>query len=211
MATINFSYRSKKEQAYLSAKLRFSINKEPFVSTAKTSIKTSLEVWEWIGILDIKDAQLDEKVLNLRDDVKKLKTHILEAFEAETNKNKPTQKEWLQTTINNINKPENETPTKLVEYLEYYLKSRENEINPPFEKKVNALKGKLIKLDAYAKHNHVIKEVNENFKNLFVKFLTKKEYSKNYIKKQFSILKTEKISRPFFKKGRRRVEVKLGE
>ncbi|MBZ9787609.1 site-specific integrase [Psychroflexus sp. CAK57W] len=189
MATINFYYRSKKEQAFLTIKLRFSIDKENFVKTAKTPIKTSSEIWEKYYELKINDAQLRKKVFELRETLSDIETFILDSFDSEHNKSKITSNEWLTNTIENFYKEDNEAPLTLVEYIDYYLEARKNEIKPHFVRKMKGLKKKLIQMQENHKHQYKIKEVNENFKNDFVSFLKSSDYSTNYIKKVFTILK----------------------
>jgi len=189
MATINFYYRSKKEQTNLSIKFRFSLNKDNFVITGKTPIRTSLEVWSKIEALRVDDAQLRKQVFEVRDLLSDLENYILETFEAEPNKVKATQKEWLTTALNNFYKADNETPTTLVDYVNYYLEVRKNEIKQHLKFKLNGLVKKLKEFENLNKHEYKIHEVNEAFKNLFTDFLQSKDYSQNYIKKQFGFLK----------------------
>lgn len=189
MATINFYYRSKKEQTNLSIKFRFSLNKDNFVITGKTPIRTSLEVWSKIEALRVDDAQLRKRVFEVRDLLSDLENYILETFEAEPNKVKTTQKEWLTTTLNNFYKTDNETPTTLVDYVNYYLEVRKNEIEQHLKFKLNGLVKKLKEFEDFNKHEYKILEVNEAFKNLFTDFLQSKDYSHNYIRKQFSFIR----------------------
>jgi integrase len=189
MATINFYYRSKKEHTNLSIKFRFSLNKDNFVITGITPIRTSLEVWSKIEALRVDDAQLRKRVFEVRDLLSDLENYILEKFEAEPNKVKATQKEWLTTALNNFYKADNETPTTLVDYANYYLEVRKNEIKQHLKFKLNGLVKKLKEFENLNKHEYKILEVNEAFKNLFTDFLQSKGYSQNYIKKQFGFLK----------------------
>ena len=189
MATLNFYYRSKKEQTNLSIKFRFSLNKDNFVITGKTPIRTSLEVWSKIEALRVDDAQLRKQVFEVRNLLSDLENYILETFEAEPNKVKTTQKEWLTTTLNNFYKTDNETPTTLVDYVNYYLEVRKNEIEQHLKFKLNGLVKKLKEFEDFNKHEYKILEVNEAFKNLFTDFLQSKDYSHNYIRKQFSFIR----------------------
>jgi integrase len=189
MATVNFYYRSKKEQTNLSIKFRFSLNKDNFVITGKTPIRTSLDIWSKIEALRIGDAQLRKQVFEVRNLLSDLENHILKAFEAEPNKVKATQKEWLTTVLNSLYKDENETPTTLVDYVNYYLEVRKNEIEQHLKFKLNGLVKKLKEFEDLNKHEYKILEVNEAFKNLFTDFLQSKDYSHNYIRKQFSFIR----------------------
>jgi len=189
MATLNFYYRSKKEQTNLSIKFRFSLNKDNFVITGKTPIRTSLEVWSKIEALRVDDAQLRKQVFEVRNLLSDLENYILDTFEAQPNKAKATQKEWLTTTLNNFYKTDNETPTTLVDYVNYYLEVRKNEIEQHLKFQLNGLVKKLKEIEDLNKHEYKILEVNEAFKNLFTDFLQSKDYSHNYIRKQFSFIR----------------------
>ena len=189
MATINFYYRSKKEQSYLTAKLRFSFNKKPFVITAKTKTNTSLQVWQKIDAKRIDDGEIKDQVIDLKKDLSKLEKFVLKNFEAEPNKYKPTQKQWLKSILDTFYNPENEAPTGLVDYLNFYLENRNTEIKKHLKFKFKALKSKLEALEAQKKTQYEIKDVNESFKNTFVEFLKEKSYSQNYTRKQFGFLK----------------------
>lgn len=182
MATLNFYYRSKKEQTNLSIKFRFSLNKDNFVITGKTPIRTSLEVWSKIEALRVDDAQLRKQVFEVRDLLSDLENYILETFEAEPNKVKATQKEWLTTALNNFYKADNETPTTLVDYVNYYLEVRKNEIKQHLKFKLNGLVKKLKEFENLNKHEYKIHEVNEAFKNLFTDFYNQKTTHKTTLK-----------------------------
>lgn len=189
MATINFYYRSKKEQANLTAKLRFSEAKENFVITAKTPIRTSLEVWSKRNAKRIDDVVIRNEVLKLLKKLSDLETYLIDSFENEVDKNRPQQKQWLTDTIENFFIKDKEQPTKLTKYIDFYIEARKNDIKKHLIFKFSILKKRILELETEQKRQYEISEVNESFKNLFIDFYTKNNYSQNYIKKQFSFLK----------------------
>lgn len=189
MATINFYYRSTKEQANLTAKLRFSEDKENFVITAKTPIRTSLEVWSKRNAKRIDDVIIRNEVLELLKKLSDLEAYLIDSFENEVDKNRPQQKQWLTDTIEDFFNSDKEQPTKLTKYIDFYLEVRKNELKKQLRTKFETLKQKIVILETEKKHQYEISEVNESFKNLFIDFYTKNNYSKNYIKKHFSFLK----------------------
>jgi len=128
-------------------------------------------------------------VFEVRNLLSDLENYILDTFEAQPNKAKATQKEWLTTTLNNFYKTDNETPTTLVDYVNYYLEVRKNEIEQHLKFQLNGLVKKLKEIEDLNKHEYKILEVNEAFKNLFTDFLQSKDYSHNYIRKQFSFIR----------------------
>lgn len=189
MATINFYYRSKKEQAFLTAKLRFSLNKSNYVKTEKTPIKTSFEVWNKHKADRITDAQIRSKVHELIGKMSALKLHILDAYDSEHNTKRLIENNWLELAIQSFYKSDNKAPENLLDYVDYYLSSRKNEIKPHFKSKLNVLKKKLDQMENLNSHSYLIKEVDENFKNEFIEFMVSNNYSQNYIKKQFTYIK----------------------
>lgn len=189
MATINFYYRSKKPKINLTAKLRFSIDKDNFVKTAKIPTETSFEVWDKYEAIRIKDAEVKKEVNDLRTELTNLENHILKAFNDEPNKYEVNSKQWLNDAINSFYNKNIKVPENLVQYIDHYLKGRESEISEHLKQKFQALKSKLEALENTKDANFKIIDVNESFKNLFVSFLTKNNYSKNYIRKQFGFLK----------------------
>lgn len=189
MATINFYYRSKKETAYLTLKLRFSHEKKDFVKTAKTQIQTSLEVWQKLQAQRIKDAKTKAEVNKLNKETLNLETFIIKKFKAEPNKLKPTSKEWLNNIVNEFYNPTKEVPTDLIAYFNYYLEARKNELKDHYKKKIENLRNHIESLELEHQNKYKVEQVNESFKNSFVEFYKKNRYSENYIKKQFFILK----------------------
>jgi integrase len=189
MATINFYYRSKKDNAYLTTKLRFSHDKKDFVKTAKTEIHTSSEVWQKKGLERIKDAEIKKEVNRVNKECLDLEAFILQKFEAEPNKLKTSSAEWLNNVINEFYNPTKDVPTDLIEYFNYYLKARKNEITTPHKQKIENLRNHLELIEHEHQSKYKIEQVNESFKNSFVDFYKKNKYSENYIKKQFVILK----------------------
>ena len=189
MATINFYYRSKKKQCFLTAKLRFSDDKKNFVKTAKTPVKTNLETWDKYDAFRIADAQIKSKVYELRKELDDLENHIINSFDNEINKSVVNSNDWLINTINDFYKTGNEIPENLIEYSKFYLLARTNEIKPHLIKKINGLIKKLQSFEREKNHQYKLKEINESFKNDFMCFLQSNNYSTNYIKKQFSYVK----------------------
>ena len=189
MATINFYYRSKKEQANLTAKLRFSDNKENFVITAKTPIRTCLEVWSKRKAKRIDDVIIRNEVLELLKKLSDLEAYLIDSFENEVDKKRPQQKQWFTKIIESFFIENNDLPTKLSKYIDFYIKVRENEISKGLRLRFEVLKKRISELETEQKREYKISEVNESFKNLFIDFYTKNNYSQNYIKKHFSFLK----------------------
>ena len=189
MATINFYYRSKKKQCFLTAKLRFSIDKKNFVKTSKTPVKTNFKVWDKYDAVRITDAQLKSNVYELRKELDNLGNHIIETFDDEIDKQKANHNDWLDNAIKDYYKSDIDIPETLIEYTKYYLSVRKNEVKPHFVRKINGLIKKLNSFEKSKHHIYKINEVNENFKNDFIAFLMDNDYSTNYIKKQVSVIK----------------------
>jgi integrase len=186
MATVNFYYRSKKKQTELTVKLRYSFKSENYVHTAKTPISTYLYVWEKYFNKKINDAQIRDKVFELRTELGKLESYILNSF---NDINSAVSKKWLEDKTSNYFNSSGDIPTKISDYVEYYKEVRKNEIKPHFVRKLNVLKKKLAAFDVMQGFSHSLTSINEIFKNQFVDYLKSKHYSDNYIKKQVSLVK----------------------
>lgn len=186
MATVNFYYRSKKKQAQLTIKLRYSIDKKNFVHTAKTPITTYLYIWEKYYNKKINDAQIRDKVFELRAELDKLESYILNSF---NELDSAVSKKWLEDAINAHFKISVDVPSNITNYVAYYREVRKNEIKPHFVRKLNVLEKKLVAFDTQQGFSYKLSSIDENFKNKFVDFLKSRNYSNNYIKKHISLIK----------------------
>ncbi|MCF7569474.1 site-specific integrase [Sabulilitoribacter arenilitoris] len=210
MATVNFLYRSTKDKANLNLRLLFrnlnisskikdketglliDVPYTDFVIGAKTKYEVTKHYWtkqhnrKRLNDVDLENFQTDTiKELN------KIKNHILTAF----NSVSPDEvtKEWLQMQIDyyyNPPKKESVIPTNLIDYIDYYIDCRKDELKETSIKKFKVIKHKLERFEIYRKKQILIIEIDDDFKNEFVDYQKEQLYSKNTRQREFVFIKT---------------------
>ena len=192
MATINFLYRSTKDEANLILRLLFRHEGKDNVLAANT--KYSVSKHYWTKQHDIKRPK-DLADLNRQNDVNKelnlIQKHVLSAF----NEVVPdvVNKKWLESQLKlyyNPPVPPEQLPFSLVGYLEKYLEFKKNEITPNTKKKINVIKQLLIRYVADTEKPLNLKDIDGNFKMSFEAYCLKKLYAPNTIATALKFIKT---------------------
>jgi len=192
MATVNFLYRSTKENATLSLRLLYRFDNKDFVFGAKTKLEVSKHYWTKEHLLKRpKDIAVANKQLEVNNELNNIENHVLGAFK-EIGQSVIT-KEWLQLQIDLYYNPiqrQKEIPTDLISYIDFYLEYRKHEIKPTSIKKYNVIKHKLERMQTERKRPILIKGVNDNFKNEFVSYQKNNGYAQNTIQRELVFIKT---------------------
>ena len=218
MATVHFLYRSDRSKAMLEVRLQHTVKhpdyfvirkkgnrktkeiievKEYFTNyiwTAKTQIEVTKEFWlkqrkiKSKGNVDIGNEQTRVNGL-----CNALDNFINDCFSATTPE--AITKDWLQTQINHYYNPQNEKPIELVpdnliKYIDYYIKYKENYPSVVLIRKINVLKKKLERFQAYRNAPILIKDVNKRFKLEFSDYCESEKYSRITIQRDFAEVKT---------------------
>lgn len=192
MAAVNFLYRSVKPEAFLNIRLLFRHNEKDYVYAAKTKLKVTKDYWQRLHKLKRpKDVDVINKQFEIREELNKIESHILNAFHSVN----PSliDKKWLELQLDlyyNPNQGIKELPVTLTDYIDYYIDVRSQEIKPASKTKFNVIKNKLIRLENFIGKKVLIKEVNENFKVEFVNFCKKEKYANNTIQRELGLIKT---------------------
>jgi hypothetical protein len=199
MATVNFLYRSTRNNANLVLRLLFTHDEKNFVIGANTKYQVSKEYWNDNHVINKKTKRItgtkDPEILNKRLDVNtelnKIENYVLNMF----NSINPDEvnKEWLQNQIEyyyNPPKEEKNTPTNLINYIDFYIDYRKNEITKSTLKKIKVIKALLIRFEAFRKETIFINQINDEFKNEFVNYCKKELYAQNTIQRAFVFIKT---------------------
>lgn len=192
MATVNFLYRSTKENATLSLRLLYRFDNKDFVFGAKTKLELSKHYWTNLHSLKRpKDIEVANKQREIHNELNNIENHILEVFKEV----KPSviTKDWLQVQIDLYYNPvqqQREIPTDLISYIDFYIEYRKHEIKPTSIKKYNVIKHKLERMQTDRKRPILIKEVNDSFKNEFVSYQKNKGYAQNTIQRELVFIKT---------------------
>ena len=190
MASINFLYRSTKNNSNLNLRLLYRHNSKDYVFGAKTKVEVSKIYWSKQHKKKSKDIEITNVQTRINNELNKIENHVLKAFNSVSTE--AINKEWLQTQIENYYNPKKETkiPTNLIDYTDFYLDYRKNEITETTKSKCRVIKNKLIKYETFLKKKILIKNINDNFKNEFVNYQKKIMYSQNTIQREFVTIKT---------------------
>ena len=130
MATVNFLYRSTKENAHLTLRLLFRHDNKDFVFGVSTKLEVSKHYWTKEHTQKRpKDIDIANRQLEVNKELNNIENHILSAFrdvEVEV-----ISKEWLQQQVElYYNPPQKQKgiPTNLIDYIDFYLDYRKYEI-----------------------------------------------------------------------------------
>jgi len=191
MASINFLYRSTKEKANLNLRLLFRNNEKDYVFGVKTNVEVSKYYWTKQHKKKSKDIEVTNKQTDINNELNKIENHVLKAFNSVSTET--INKEWLQTQINyyyNPPKQEKSIPTDLINYIDFYIDYRKNEITKSTLKKINVIKALLIRFETFRNKTIFINQINDNFKNEFINYCKKEVYAQNTIQRAFVFIKT---------------------
>lgn len=192
MASVNFLYRSTKDSAPINLRLLFRYEGNDYVYGARTKYAVSKHYWKKQHTSKrIKDIDIVNFQTKTNNELNKIENHVLKAF----NSVNPDEvnKDWLQTQIDNYYNPPKQgesIPTNLIKYIDFYIKYRQHEITETSKRKFNVIKHKLQRFENQRKKPLLIKDINENFKNEFVKFQKKELYSQNTMQRELVFIKT---------------------
>jgi len=191
MASVNFLYRSTKENANLNLRLLFRYNDKDYVFGAKTKFEIKKNYWSKQHKKKSKDIDITNKQTEVNNKLNKIENHVLNAFNSVNTVN--INKEWLQTQIDYYYNPpqqKKEIPTDLIKYIDYYIDYRKNEITKSTLKKIKVVKQLLIRFEASRNQTIFINEINDSFKNEFVNYCKKELYASGTIQRAFVWIKT---------------------
>lgn len=220
MASVNFIYRSKKDNAALKVRLQDKgENNKTFQFEANTNIHTSKVFWNGklkkdkngklrdgrnldnYSILPVRFMSYQKisgtNLGNELDEVYK-KTNDLERFILEKyEQDKPTKenKHWLKSIIKEYDTPKVEKriyPTILVDFIDFYLQDMKaiNNLKESKRKRLNTTKNKLIRLETELNRTYRLTDINDSFKADFMSFSAKYKYSQNTQSGDFQRIKT---------------------
>lgn len=192
MATVNFLYRSVKDEAFLSLRLLFRIEDEDKVFGCATKYMVTKHYWKRVHKLKrVKDVDVINEQHKVNKELGEIESHILNAFH-NTNP-RLIDKKWLEQQIDlyyNPNQGIKLLPETLTDYIDHYIQVRSQEIKPASVTKFNVIKHKILRLEESIGSKILIKEVDENFKNKFVDFCKKENYANNTIQREIGLIKT---------------------
>ena len=191
MASINFLYRSTKDKSNLILRLLFRYHGKDYVFGSKTKLEVEKTYWNKQHKKKSKDITITNKQTEINIELNKIENHILGAFNsAEPDK---VNKEWISDQVDlyyNPTQKEKTIPADLINYIDFYIDYRKDEVKKTSLKKFNVIKHKLQKLEKFRKKQILILDINNDFKNEFVSYCKNELYSQNTIQRELAIIKT---------------------
>lgn len=192
MATINFLYRSTKNQATLNIRLLYRYGEKDYVYGAKTLLKVDKEYWvKYHNQKRPKNIEIANKQQEVNAEINNIQNFILNAFEKAVPSS--IDKIWLQTKIDNYYNRDSDQiqiPKGLVDFVPYYIKEKDNDITPSTVKKLNVIKHKLQRYEKEKNVTLLISDINEQFKNNFIAYCKKENYAIGTIQRDLVFIKT---------------------
>lgn len=195
MASVSFSYRSKKATTFLEVRLSYRItgNPNPISYYTRSKIEVSKEFWnEYRKNTKFKDVDKINLKKEIDDHSHDLRNYILNEFD-KANLSQ-INKDWFKKIVDDYYNPpeesEDEIPINLIEYIDFYLEYRKHEIRPASIVKYNVIKHKLERMQESRKKPILISEVDESFKNEFVEYQKSNGYAQNTIQRELGFVKT---------------------
>jgi integrase len=207
MATVNFLYRSLKENAPLNVRLLFRHNDKDFVIGAKSELfiysykeltddsKLSAKRY-WTELHNkkkVRDIDISNKQIEVQGKINALENYILQEFEKASSNLVANNKNWLKAILEQFYRPKtqaNNIPLELVPFFDYYIENKKNELSTGRIKTLNVTKSKLKKFEQEMNYAIKISSINESFKNDFIGYSNSKSYSLNTQHKDLKIIKT---------------------
>jgi len=169
----------------------FRYNGKDYVFGSKTKLEVEKTYWNKQHKKKSKDITITNKQTEINIELNKIENHILGAFNsADPDK---VNKEWISAQVDfyyNPTQKEKTIPTDLINYIDFYIDYRKDEVKKTSLKKFNVIKHKLQKLEKFRKKQILILDINNDFKNEFVSYCKNELYSQNTIQRELAIIKT---------------------
>tara|TARA_R110000868_G_scaffold77551_21_gene221973 strand:- start:5587 stop:6882 length:1296 start_codon:yes stop_codon:yes gene_type:complete len=205
MATVNFLYRSTKDNSPISVRLLFRHNNKDFVIGAKTKFLpycyedlekypslTAKHYWQKIHKLKrIKDVAIGSITLDqnfiknkqkeVNDELTKIDTRIITRFHIANPDS--INKDWLQKVLDSYYSPNKEAPKDLIGYFDYYIQKK-NKLKTGTIRKITTVKNRIEKFLG----NIPISEIDDKFKDKIYQALS--DYAPNTIEGTIKEIKT---------------------
>jgi len=195
MASVNFLYRSTRNEAPLNVRLLYRVTENDtyvdYVLGAKTQLNVSKHYWaKEHGLKRVRDIEISNKQTKINTELNKIENYILKAFN--TIQISAVNKTWLQNTIDSYYNPveSKSIPTDLISFIDYYCEKRKDEVSIVSIRKFNVIKHKMQRLQEYRGKTILISEIGEDFKEEFRKYYKSENYAQNTAQRELGIIKT---------------------
>mgnify|MGYP006430038539 CR=1 FL=1 len=201
MASVSFSYRSKKDKNPLEIRLSFKTLKSNMDS--KTGKETPVSFYcrdrmivdkkfwtELKSTKKFKDVDKVKRKNEIENHLAELENFILTEFS--NSSIKMIDKNWLKRVVNEFyfeDKTEN-IPNDLINYIDYFTEVKKHDLKQYNINRYKALKRKLIDFEGKYKFSCFFKRINENFKSNYIEYCKDLMYSVNTYEKELTRIKT---------------------
>lgn len=191
MATVNFLYRSSRQEAFLSMRLLHRYEGIDYVYGVKTGLKVSKHYWEKEHDQKrSKDAQTLNKQTEVRNELNKLRQFVLNRFDR-TPKHR-VNKEWLQSLVNEFFDPNsiNEISDEIILYADTFISYKVNEVTQSSIKKYRVVQNLLRRYQEEIGRPVFIKDIGLEFKRDFENYCLDNNYAPNTIARAIRTIKS---------------------
>lgn len=204
MATVNFLYRSIKENAPLNIRLLFRHDKIDYSLGTKTKLyiysleelnandKLSNKRFWKERFKKSKDIDFQNKQAEINFELNRITNYVLDAFNKANINSVIKDSKWLYNRLESYYNPNKdiEIPVDLLSFIDYYIEKKEKGGNTASIKKYRVIRNKLKRFEDYRKKQILIEDINEDFKDEFEKYYIDQQYSRNTIHREFVFVKT---------------------
>ena len=190
MASVNYLYRSKKDQASLKARLLYRYNGRDYQFETDSKIVVTHDYWtQYHRKSKIKDVSIRNKQREVENSLNALEKSIIESFYKSDPKY--IDKAWLVSTVETHYKHGDDFKSEyLVDIANDYVESIKLNASKATLTKHNTIIGKIEDMERHYNRKFKVSDVDTSFKNLFSDFYELNNYGKNTIKKNFKFIKT---------------------
>lgn len=192
MATVNFLYRSTKDEAPLNLRLLYRYKGKDYVFGAKTKLKVSKHYWsKQHQQKRPNDIDISNKQVEVNAELNRIENFILKAF----NNANPVEvnKQWLQKKVESYYNPAEESselPNELLNYFEHYIQSKKANLKNQTYKNYNTVFNLLSRYQTHKNTTFLIKDFDLKFQSDFEQYCYSQNYAVNTIAKAISKLLT---------------------
>src|SRR5690606_6170445 len=201
MATVNFLYRSTKENNPFNVRLLFREEGKDYLIEANSKISiysrdelienpklSAKEFWKKYGKKNSKDLAIINRKEILTTEFNKLTNVILNAFEKISYQN--ATKEWLQSVIDEAHNPnvKKGLPDNIIDFMGYYLDMRTDVKHNTKKKFVTVLNKLKNNSKKFGNAPILMSDVNNDFRKKYTEVFS--NYSTNTICHDLSLIKT---------------------
>ncbi|MBK9477837.1 MAG: tyrosine-type recombinase/integrase [Bacteroidia bacterium] len=183
MATANYYLQSKKNPAVIYVRLR---DGKTIDAKAKTNLVVDPD--EWSAAKGQPKSNKEEGLKLLTTKLDKLKGRLFDAYNKRELQDK-IDSNWLKTFINPPEVIEG-VPTKLIEYIDYFILHKKNVVGSSTYKRNRVYKALIERFQMAMGRDYYIRDVDADFQLNFEKYCDEQNYAHNTIARTLKFIKT---------------------